>query len=392
MTTPSPSLPSTPPSVAPEPERRTPRIVGQRRGAEAGPTLVVVGGVHGNERAGLHAAERVLAALEGDDHGLCGELLFLSGNRAAIDRSVRYQVKDLNRQWTPERCEALRAGAIEDAEDLEQRELLETIEAAFARARGDVYVMDLHTTSAAGTPFVIFGDTLRQRRFGLAFPLPIILGLEETIDGVMSAYFSERGCIALAIEGGQHTDPASIDNLEACLWVALVAAGLTRAERTPRLGASRSRLEELRRDLPRVMEVLSRHAIRDEDRFVMEPGFANLDWASRDQLLATDARGEIRAPSRGLVMLPLYQGLGSDGFFWGRAVGRTRMRLSGIVRRLGLARLLPLLPGVRRDPAHPDRLLADTRIARLYPLDVFHVFGYRRIRQVGDVLHVARRG
>ena len=91
-----------------------------------------------------------------------------------------------------------------------------------------------------------------------------------------------------------------------------------------------------------------------------------------------------------MVILPLYQGLGSDGFFWGRAVSRARLELAERVRRLRLDLLLPLLPGVRRDPTRPERLRADKRIARLYPLDVFHIFGYRRIREDGRELVVAR--
>ena len=51
----------------------------------------------------------------------------------------------------------------------------------------------------------------------------------------------------------------------------------------------------------------------------MEPGFANLAPARAGQLLARDRGGEIRAPHDGVVILPLYQALGSDGYFWGRA-------------------------------------------------------------------------
>ena len=58
----------------------------------------------------------------------------------------------------------------------------------------------------------------------------------------------------------------------------------------------------------------------------MAPGFKNL--AREGQLLATDKNGEIRAPKDGLVILPLYQGLGNDGFFWGRAVSEARLRVS----------------------------------------------------------------
>lgn len=369
------------------------RQIGGLSGRERGPTLIVVGGVHGNEPAGIHAARRVLRRLEEDDAGLRGDLVVLGGNVAALRAARRYQVKDLNRVWSDAQITALRRKreAELDAEDREQLELLGLIEDAMARARGDVYFMDLHTTSATGIPFVLFGDTLRQRRFGFSFPLPVILGLEEQLDGVLSSYFTERGCISLGIEGGQHDDPGSIDNLEACLWIALVAAGLVDRERAHEHADAHRLLASRRGSLPPVMEVIARHAITAEDEFRMTPGFANLGPARAGQVLARDRKGDIRAKEDGLVILPLYQGLGSDGFFWGRPISQARLTLAERVRRLRLHRVLPLLPGVRRDPTHPDRLRANKRIARLYPLDVFHIFGYRRIREDGRELVVARQ-
>jgi succinylglutamate desuccinylase len=368
------------------------RVLGQVRSAEAGPTLIVVGGLHGNEPAGLRAAERVLTRLADARIPLRGELVALAGNVGSLREGRRYRVKDLNRQWAHAAVEALRTRdpADDDAEDAEQRELLSHIEAAIGRARGDVYLVDLHTTSAAGYPFVLFGDTLPQRDFAIRLPLPIILGLEEQIDGVLSEHMTQRGLVTYAVEGGQHDDPRSIDNLAAVVWIALSGAGLVRPDESPELASSLAHLEAARGDIPRVLEVLRRHAIRAGDGFRMAPGFANLAPVRAGQLLATDARGEIRAPHDGFVMLPLYQGQGEDGFFWGRAVGGTRLRASRLARRLHLDRALPLLPGVSRDPRHDDRLRVDTRVARLYPLDVFHFFGFRKVRQDGDVLTVER--
>jgi len=316
----------------------------------------------------------------------------LRGNVAAMGLGRRYQVKDLNRQWTEAKVTALRARAPEsdDAEDREQRELLGAIDDAIARARGETYLVDLHTTSAAGYPFVLFGDTLPQRDFAIRLPLPIILGLEEQVDGVLSEHMTRRGLVTLAVEGGQHDEPSSIDNLLAVLWIALSGAGLLAREESPELERSIAPLDRARGNLPRVLEVLSRHAIAPGDGFRMEPGFANLAAATTGRLLATSARGDIRAPHDGFVMLPLYQGQGEDGFFWGRAVGETRLLASRLARRLHLDRGLVALPGVRRDGRDRDRLRVDTRIARLYPLEVFHFFGFRKVRQDGDVLTVER--
>jgi predicted deacylase len=380
------------------------RLVGAIRGEAPGPTLIVVGGIHGNEPAGVLAGRRVLERLREGRIPLAGELVVLAGNVGALRLKQRFQVKDLNRQWTEERVAALAARAArsstspggppvpeEDAEDREQRELHGALQEAMGRARGPVYLVDFHTTSAAGIPFVLYGDTPRHRVFARHFPLPAILGLEELVDGVLVEWLSHRGCVTLVIEAGQHDDPGSIDNLEAALWLALDAAGLAGQERLPEFARSWARLERARGDLPHVMEVLSRHAVTPEHEFRMEPGFANIARTRAGQLLAHDRRGEIRAARDGLLFMPLYQGQGQDGFFLGREVAHWRMEVSHWMRRLRLDVLLPLLPGVRRDQRKVDVLHIDTRIAHLYPLEVFHLFGFRKVRQQGTRLQVARR-
>ena len=92
-----------------------------------------------------------------------------------------------------------------------------------------------------------------------------------------------------------------------------------------------------------------------------------------------------------MVILPLYQGSGNDGFFWGREMSPLRLRASELLRRLRVDRALGLLPGVRRDRAGGGRLWLDERAARLYPPGVFHMLGYRRMRRRGDQLVMDRQ-
>lgn len=364
------------------------REIGRVVGALAGPTLVVVGGVHGNEPAGLAAARRVFARLGVGDVALRGELVAFAGNVGALRQGARYLGKDLNRQWSVGRVAAVRAMAEgeRDAEDGEQSELLEAIEAAMGRARGAVHLADLHTSSAAGVPFVLFGDTLAQRRFVGAFPLPVIIGLEEQIDGSLSEYWTRRGCVTFTVEGGQHTEEASVDSLEAVLWLALDRAGMIDGAALPEVRAGRALLDARRGDLPRVLEVLERRAITEEDEFRMEPGFRNIDRAAGGKLLARDRRGEIVAPRDGVVILPLYQAKGSDGFFWGREVSEARLRASRWLREWGAERLLPWLPGVARDPGQATRFV----VGQWVPMGVFHALGYRRVRVRGGAVTVER--
>ena len=123
----------------------------------------------------------------------------------------------------------------------------------------------------------------------------------------------------------------------------------------------------------------------------MEPGFANLQKISEGQLLARDRTGAIRSTERGLILLPLYQDQGNDGFFWCREVRRLWLSVSALFRRLRLGSMMHLLPGVKKDPDQPETLVINTRIARFYPLELFHLMGFRKRRQVGATLVVSRR-
>jgi hypothetical protein len=62
-----------------------------------------------------------------------------------------------------------------------------------------------------------------------------------------------------------------------------------------------------------------------------------------------------------------------------------------LLRRTRLDLVLPFLPGVRRDKLQPDRLIVDTRVARVLSREIFRTFGFRKVRDRGDVVVFARR-
>jgi succinylglutamate desuccinylase len=352
--------------------------------------FIAIGSLHGNEPAGAEAAARVAAALEGRRDDLAGTVLLLAGNTRALAAGVRFVDVDLNRRWAPVFVEAARAGAGDPwcSEDAEVRELAAEID-RFVPAR-DVYVVDLHTTSADGIPFATLGDTLRNRAFASHFPVPVILGIEEQLEGTLLEHLNTLGCITLGFEAGQHTAAESVDNHEALLWVALVAAGSLRREDAPEYDAQVARLVRAGGGL-RFVEVRHRHAVRPGDGFRMEPGFVNFAPIRQGQLLARDWRGPILAPETGMVLMPLYQPLGDDGFFVARDVKAFWLRLSGVLRRLGVAEWVGRLPGVRPLAGTTGALIVNTSVARLFPLQVFHLLGYRTRRWADGLLVVSRR-
>jgi succinylglutamate desuccinylase len=355
------------------------REIGRAGGDVDGPMLIVVGGIHGNEPSGLDAMARVFAHLEEHRVALRGALVGLAGNLAALAAGERFLHEDLNRAWSPERVARLRSAAGDGSsgpEAVEQRELLAALHAALERARGPAYVLDLHTTSARTAPFFILGDTLSNREFARRFPAPIVLGLEEHIRGTLNEYVTSLGHVAVAMEGGQHEDAASVDHHEAAVWLALEVVGCVERAAVPAYAEHAARLQRAR-TLPPVAEIFYRHRIHEADGFRMDEGWENFDRVARGRRLASDRTGEVRSPADGLLFLPLYQKRGDDGFFLVRAVNPSRLALSAWLRRAGVGKLAAHLPGVRAHPDRKDTLVVDLRIARFFARGIFRLLGYR---------------
>ncbi len=370
------------------------RLIGSYDQGRKGPTLVCLGGVHGNEPAGIHAARRVLDVLSARRIPIRGRMVGVIGNIEALRQGVRHVDVDFNRIWMSERISGIN-GTHRDmppsVEDREQLALLSTLHQVFDDANDEVFMLDMHTMSADGAPFALFGDTLPNRRFASRLNMPLILGLEEHIDGVVLDYVNSLGHVTVGIEGGRHDDPRSIECIEAIIWMALVSAQMIGEEDAPETAKSRAILEASSRDLPPVVEVCHRHPIKDGDGFQMNPGYRNFQAVREGEVLAHDRNGPIHCPEDGYILLPFYQGLGNDGFFVGREVKVGWLKVSSVLRRMRADAFVHWLPGVRRHPTLKDNLVINRSRAKWYALEIFHLLGFRKRRVKGDQLIVGRR-
>ena len=357
-----------------------------------GPVLCVLAGMHGNEPAGVLAVQRVLGRLQELELDIQGRVVAFGGNLQALAKGVRFLKRDLNRQWGQDNIGRLLLGnaADDSEEDREQRSLLALFERVIQAARGPVVFVDLHTSSADGPPFLCLADTRDNRRVALSTGIPLILGIEETIDGASLEWWSQRGIVNFAIEGGRHQHSDTVGNHEAVLWLLLESLGMLRSAQFD-VAPFRAHIKKVTEGQPKVVEIVHRHAITAGDRFVMKPGFKNFDAVRKGDQLGTDVRGVVPAPYPGRVMLPLYQALGDDGFFLARDVRSFWMLVARGMRRFRLDAIVHWLPGIRRDPADVNTILVDRRVARWFVTEIFHLLGFRKERPRGNVLAFTRR-
>jgi len=369
------------------------RELGVRDDGQPGPLVLITAGLHGNEPAGVGAARRVLAELAG--LATAGRVVALAGNLGALARGERHGGQDLNRLWTePQLSDLLAQDPAGDGPDeAELRELHRIIEdeRKAARAAGrEVLLLDLHSTSAGGGPFSVVPDVLGCRRLARAIGLPVVLGLEQRIEGPLLTWIVGQGELGVVIEGGQHVDPRTEDVLADALRAALGYAGVTAADER---GAeeARARIEAIRGAVPPVLDMVYAHPIEQGDGFVMEPGWTNFRPVRSGQALGLQQGEVVQAPIDGYMLMPLYQGLGSEGFFLCEPVGRPWLTASRLLRRLRLEAGLRLLPGVRAVRPSGRGVLCSQRVPRRTEWWL-SLFGYRTPRPEGELVLWTRRG
>jgi predicted deacylase len=366
------------------------RLIGHYGGTQPGPTLVFLGGVHGNEPAGVFALHHVLDRLKEKKVPVNGNIIALSGNLHALKHGIRYQDYDLNRQWTRECMGKIKYHPTAELspDHIELKEIHRTLKQVVKENTGPFYFFDLHTTSSETAPFLTVNDSLLNRKFTKQYPAPIILGIEEYLDGPLLSYVNEKGYVAFGFEGGQHDDLASIENHAAFIYLSLVFTGAVQASDINYIKHYHTLSKQTVRTKD-IYEIQYRYAVECRDQFEMKPGYVNFQPIKEGEHLANCECSPLKAPQDGLIFMPLYQGQGDDGYFIIRHVPSFFLWLSGVIRRWKVDSLLPYLPGIRWSSSRKDELVVDLRIARFFTRKFLHLMGYRSKRR--DSTHLWAR-
>ncbi|MEO1257718.1 MAG: succinylglutamate desuccinylase/aspartoacylase family protein [Bacteroidota bacterium] len=309
-------------------------IIGEYEGEAKGPLVICLAGMHGNEPAGVQALKIIFQLLEKEpvsnpSFDFKGKIIGLLGNLEAYKAGNRHSKKDLNRLWTNENVARLQRIHAEDLlyEERELRELMDILEDQIESYQPEsIVLLDLHTTSAHGGIFTIATDDPESIRIAVELHAPVVTGMLEGIHGTTLHFFTKENIelffpglpenatvTGVAFEAGQHEDPLSVNRCIASIINCMRSAGCVRAEdvenRHDRL------LQDFSKNLPKVAELIKVHSIGPLDEFTMIPGFRNFQVVRKGDHLGHDRHGTIHATEDGLILMPLYQSQGSDGFF-----------------------------------------------------------------------------
>ena len=351
------------------------RIINKLEGKNKGITVVIFAGIHGNENSGIFAIQEVFKTIEKLE--LNGTVYGVSGNLKALELNKRFIDEDLNRIWTFENLERLIRKKVLNIEEKEQSELFDLLNEITSLNPGPFYFIDLHTTSSKTEPFITISDALINRRFSKLFPVPIVLGIEEYLDGPLLTYINQLGYVSIGFESGQHDELSSIKNHESFIYLLLVYTRILKQEDLAEFNYHYDKLKKASKNNTDIFEVVHMHKIKKNDVFRMQNGFKSFEPIQKGVFLATSNGNKIKADKKGILFMPLYQDKGDDGFFIIRRVRAIFLRLSAVLRKLKADNLLVLFPGIHWEDKRKHVLKVDLKITRFFAKQFFHLLGYR---------------
>lgn len=281
--------------------------------SSSGPLLVLTGLVHGNEPVGRYVLEQLQTCLCGLP--VSGNWLYLECNLAAFAQGRRYIDQDLNRCFIPEILLSDEIGGVEpELARCIYHELGQILE---QHSNRDIHLLDLHSTSAHGMPFM---SALSQYTADLLLPktpVPRISGLLEQLQGCLAEWFLPDLTTSHIIECGQHDLASTLDyGLNAVIYHSYILGLLHRCKRVEQ---ARVFLTKASAPWGKInTEVCYTLTVKSDDEFAMYPGFQNGQPVHFEQPLARLNGREICAHLDGRIIMPGYQSPVSEGFFLSR--------------------------------------------------------------------------
>ena len=271
-----------------------------------GPSLVVLGAVHGNEVCGAHA---IVRAIDDLTHGrlrlLRGRLTLLPvANPLAFAQATREGQRNLNRRFLPQ----------PDPQDYEDRI---THQLAPLLAQHEV-LLDLHSFHTPGDPFAMVGprnNSGAREPFARAaeeMALARALGAQQVVEGWLEVYdraaglrgelpddegigtneyMRSQGGYAVTIECGQHEDPEAIDVATRAIHGALAHLELAHVPAPPRFAGPAARLKDV--------------VLRESPADRLAQDWHSFDAVQAGDVIAHRADGTpVAAPYDGCVLFP----------------------------------------------------------------------------------------
>lgn len=267
------------------------RNVYEIKGKYPGKNIAVFAGVHGNERAGIIALNRIMKTIKVEK----GIVYFVFANPEAIKNNVRQINKNLNRCF-------LKNNKEKSKEDRRARELMEILDKCDA-------LLDLHaSTSKKSIPFIIceknYFYLARKMDFGI-----VSFGWNEIEPGATDGYMHEWGKPALCLECGsvfglkKNTQLAEKSTYQFLQHFGCIKKNVS--------------IKKRKQKIIKVVEAVKKKT----KKFYFHKKFNDFEKLKNGEIIAMDGRKKYTAGKNELIIFPNAKSpVGSEAFIIGKEI------------------------------------------------------------------------
>lgn len=277
----------------------TKSLITIRTAALPGPTVAIIGGVHGNEPIGVRAIEAILPRLKLRR----GQVIFIVANPPALAANRRYLDTNLNRALVSPPDRSSREGRLAE-------QLMPVLDDCDA-------LLDLHASMNDDPPFAI----CEKDALSLAARLPVSIvstGWTQTEPGSTDAYLHQRGRPAICVECGRldrwrQNLPLAVETVNAFLAI---------------LGLVDQPMPPAREQ---TVVAVQYPVFKKTDRFRFVREFSGFETLQPNELIARDGKMQYRAPrTPSCIIFPWPEApVGAEVFLIGRTSGGDLTTISG---------------------------------------------------------------
>ncbi len=245
----------------------------QLKGREKGTTSIILVGVHGDEKCGIEALEKILPILEIKR----GIVLFGYGNPRAIKANKRYTEANLNRMFIDENFTP------------KEKESYEYQRAQFLKNylnKADA-LLDIHASSIPNSRAFIICEA-NAGEIVKFFPVNLVVsGFDRVEPGGTDYYMNTKGKVGICLECGYMKDPQTTRVAEKSIFAFLKARGHVNNDLIPE------------RQL--YIQMFKKYFAKT-DKFTLSKPFENFEVVEANQPIGIDGQEEVKALKRSQIL------------------------------------------------------------------------------------------
>lgn len=243
-------------------------------GKEEGPTSMILVGIHGNEKCGIDAFNKILPSPVIQR----GRLLLAYGNPRAIEQSVRFTDSNLNRLFRPD-----------DMLSAKEKASYEYTRAQFLKKYLDQAdtLLDVHASSISHSKrFVICEKNAKEVVKYLPVDI-IVSGFDEVEPGGTDYYMNRAGKTGICLECGYIGDSESTQIAEESISAFLKARRHITNDLVPQKQS--------------YVRMYEKYFAKTKS-FTLSKPFENFEVVAENQLIGIDGKEEVRTAKQGLIL------------------------------------------------------------------------------------------